>query len=377
MKKIIKKFVGLGMATMLLAGCGGNSGGSETSGDSGKSDGLNVGIVLPTKDESRWLQDEETFRKLFEEKGYNAEITFSQQSSATEKQNVETFITKGADVILICPIDGVAAAAAADAAAAEGITVISYDRLITETENVDYYVTFDSFSVGNAQGQYLVDNAEGTGNPLYLYAGAASDNNAYIFFDGAWNALQPKIADGTFVIANSSAAEKYIDKQQLTREEISEIIGQVETAWNPSEAKKKAEAHLTTADSTLKGEVFILGPNDDTARAIGDVFAEDAEVTSYWVTGQDATVASGQYIIDGKQSMTVFKDTRVLANDAMQLAVDVIEGGGNIETTSTYNNGVKDVLSKQSEVIVVDKNNIKKELVDSGYYEASNFEGLE
>ena len=90
--------------------------------------------------------------------------------------------------------------------------MVSYDRLIRDTDAVDYYVTFDSIAVGEAQAQYLVDKATGTGNPLYLYAGAASDNNAFLFFEGAWNVLQPKIADGTFVIKNSSEAVGLQDK---------------------------------------------------------------------------------------------------------------------------------------------------------------------
>ena len=97
--------------------------------------------------------------------------------------------------------------------------MISYDRLITDTTAVDYYVTFDSIAVGNAQAQYLVDHATGKGNPLYLYAGAASDNNAFIFFEGAWGVLQPKIADGTFVIKNSSQAVGLQSNATLTRDQ--------------------------------------------------------------------------------------------------------------------------------------------------------------
>jgi len=165
-------------------------------------EGLAVGIVLPTKDEPRWIQDETRFKDALTEQGYGVEILFSQGDPAKEKQNVETLISKGIKVLIICPHDGTAAAAAAEAARAAGVKVISYDRLILDTDAVDYYVTFDSVAVGAAQAQYLVDNATGTGLPLYLYAGASSDNNAFLFFEGAWNVLQPKIADGTFVIKN-------------------------------------------------------------------------------------------------------------------------------------------------------------------------------
>ena len=228
---------------------------------SGQSAQVDVGIVLPTKDEPRWVQDETRFREALKDTEYSVEILFSQGSSAKEKENVDALIAKGIKTLIICPHDGGAAAAAVEAAKAEGINVISYDRLITDTEAVDYYVTFDSIAVGEAQAQYLVDNATGTGHPLYLYAGAASDNNAFLFFEGAWNVLQPKIADGTFVIKNSSEAIALQDKATLTRDEMGKIIGQITTNWDFNEAKNKAEAHLTSAADADKGDVFILAPN--------------------------------------------------------------------------------------------------------------------
>jgi len=231
-------------------------------------------------------------------------------------------------------------------------------------------VTFDSVEVGKAQGQYLIDHATGTGNPLYLYAGAASDNNAFLFFEGAWDVLQPKIVDGTFVIKNSDKAVALQDKATLTRDEMGTIIGQITTNWDFATAKSLAEANLTVASDADKGNVFILAPNDGTARAIADAFAADTAVTSYVVTGQDAEKASVQYIIDGKQSMTVFKDVRTLVNDAITAAVAYLEGK-TPEQTTTYNNGKIDVPAKPSVVISVDKNNVQSALIDSGYYQAS------
>jgi putative multiple sugar transport system substrate-binding protein len=334
-----------------------------------------VGIVLPTKDEPRWIQDETRFREALEAAGYDVEILFSQGDSSMEKANVESLITKGIKVLILTPHDGAAAAAAAEAAHDAGVKVIAYDRLILNTDAVDYYVTFDSLAVGAAQAQYLVDKATGTGNPLYLYAGAASDNNAFLFFEGAWNVLQPKIADGTFVIKNSSEAEALQDKAELTRDEMGNIIGQITTNWDFNTAKSLAEANLTVASAEDKGDVFILAPNDGTARAIADAFAADADVTSYIVTGQDAEVASVQYIIDDKQSMTVLKDVRTLVGDAINAAVAFLEGNTPPET-NTYNNGTIDVPAKPSEVISVDKENVVEAVIDSGYWPASEFTGL-
>ncbi len=219
-----------------------------------------VGIVLPTKDEPRWIQDETRFKEALTAAGYEVQILFSQGDSAKEKANVEALISQGIQVLIICPQDGTAAAAAAEAARAAGVKVISYDRLIRDTDAVDYYVTFDSVAVGEAWGQYLIDNATGTGNNLYLYAGAASDNNAFLFFEGAWNKLQPKIADGTFVIKNSSEAVALQGKATLTREEMAKIIGQVTTEWKFDVAKNLAEANLTAAAAADKGTVYIVAP---------------------------------------------------------------------------------------------------------------------
>ena len=375
-----KKFVWMLLSILIvssfaLAACGGTATPTETT-TTGGGETLAVGIVLPTKDEPRWIQDENRFKDALEKENYSVEILFSQGDSAKEKQNVETLISKGIKVLIICPHDSTAAAASAEAARAAGVKVISYDRLITDTDAVDYYVTFDSVSVGKAQGQYLVDHATGTGNPLYLYAGAASDNNAFLFFEGAWSVLQPKIVDGTFVIKNSSEAVALQDKPTLTREEMGRIIGQITTNWDFNVAKNLAESNLTAATAADKGDVFILAPNDGTARAIADAFAADTDVTSYVITGQDAEIASVQYIIDGKQSMTVLKDVRVLVADAIKAAVTFLEGG-TPEATTTYNNGVIDVPAKPSEVISVDQTNLIAAIIDSGYYTADQFTGLE
>ena len=339
-------------------------------------DELAVGIVLPTKDEPRWIQDETRFKDALTAQGYAVEILFSQGDPAKEKQNVETLISKGIKVLIICPHDGTAAAAAAEAARAAGVKVVSYDRLILDTEAVDYYVTFDSVAVGAAQAQFLVDNAMGTGLPLFLYAGASSDNNAFLFFEGAWNVLQPKIADGTFVIKNSAEAVALQDKATLTRDEMGKILGQITTNWDFNVAKGLAESNLTAATAEDKGEVFILAPNDGTARAIADAFAVDTAVTKYWVTGQDAEKASVQYIIDGKQSMTVLKDVRTLVSDAIKAAVAFLDGKVP-EQTHTYNNNVIAVPAKPSAVVTVTIDNVKAAIVDSGYYPASDFTGLE
>ncbi|SHE32941.1 monosaccharide ABC transporter substrate-binding protein, CUT2 family [Thermoanaerobacter uzonensis DSM 18761] len=365
------------LVSAFLGGCGSskqtsNSSSNSSSSNQASNNKIAVGIVLPTKDEPRWIQDETRFKDALKNTPYSAEVLFSQGDPAKEKANVETLISKGIKVLILCPQDANAAAASAEEAKKAGVKVISYDRLILNTDAVDYYVTFDSVQVGKEQGQYLVDHATGKGNPLYLYAGALSDNNSFLFFQGAWEVLQPKIADGTFVIANSDKAVALKDKKDLTRDEMASIIGQITTNWDFNTAKNLAQANLAKAPKNLKGNVFILAPNDGTARSIADTFKADPDIKSYVITGQDAEKPSIQYIIDGKQSMTVFKDVRILVKDAINAALTYLDGK-TPESTKTYNNGVKDVPSKPSPVQVVDKNNVKQALIDSGYYKESDF----
>jgi putative multiple sugar transport system substrate-binding protein len=188
--------------------------------------------------------------------------------------------------------------------------------------------------------------------------------------------LQPKIADGTFYIVNSSEAVALQDTAELTREEMARIIGQITTEWDFNTALNLAESNLTAAGAADKGDVFILAPNDGTARAIADAFAADADIDSYLVTGQDAEVASVQYIIDGNQSMTVLKDVRTLVSDAIAAAIAFLNGQTPPQT-ATYDNGVIEVPASPSEVITVDQSNVVEAIIDSGYWPASEFTGIE
>lgn len=360
------------LATVALAGCGNSASTNNSSTNSPSTNSpstkANVGIVLPTKAESRWPMAQ----KQFEQALPGATILYSNGDTATEKTNVESLISKGVKVIIICPQDGTAAAAEVNEANAKGIKVISYDRLIMNTANVDYYATFDSVAVGTAQAQYLVDQAKGTGNHLYLYAGALSDNNAFLFFQGAWSVLQPKIADGTFVIENSSIATSLKDTATLSHDQLAKIIGQITTNWDPATAKTLAQANLAKATADQKGACYVLAPNDDTSRAITDTFRADKAVTQMYSTGQDFTQASAQYILDGKQSMTVWKADKSLVDDCKTI-VDAIQNNTKPSCiVTTYNNSSADVPSTKAPLTIVTKDNAESTISSSGIYTVSN-----
>ena len=375
-KKIISTVLSVTMAAS-LAGCAlapnQDEGGAAATGDGE----LQVGIVLPTRDEPRWIQDEASFTSILGDAGFTSEVLFSQGSSATELTNVESLIEKGIDVLVICAQDATAAAQAVEVAHAAGVEVICYDRLITDTDAVDYYVTFNSFDVGVQQGQYLIDAYAGqTDVPLYLYSGATTDNNAFIFFAGAWSVLSEAVANGQFTVANCDAIEPYIGQTldvTADHEALSNILGTITTNWDFNTAKSLAEANLVANDASLKGDVAILAPNDGTARAIADAFNADADVTSFVVTGQDCETASLGYICSGLQRMPIWKNTASLASTTCDM-VNAILSGGTPSTSTTYNNGVSDVPSNETAVTVITLDNIN-EPVDAGYVSSSDIEG--
>ncbi len=368
MKKKISLLLVAILVLSLFAGC------QSTPVQQGQSGGLELGIVLPTKEESRWLGDEAMFKQMIEQSGVKAEILFSQNNSATEKTNVETLISKGADIIVLCPFDATAAGAAVNDAHKEGIKVISYDRLIMDTDGLDYYATFDSVSVGAAMAQYLVDQAGNTkGNNLYLYSGALTDNNSLMFFKGSWQVLQPKIADGTFIVQNCAKVVELSQKAELTRDEYISIMGTIDSEWNMQVCKSLAEAHLTASNSSAKGTVYVLSPaDDDCARSLSDTFRADADVEKLIITGADGVKSSVQYIIDGKQSMTVYKDPKALVTATMNI-VNAIREGKEAQYDTTYDNNKMKVPSVQANVVTITKDNIVEKFFDSGVYNGSEF----
>ena len=366
MKKLVSLLLVLVMVLGLCVGCGAKN-------------ELDIGIVLPTKDEDRWLADEATFKQMIEEKGIKAEIMYSQADPAIEKANVEALIEKGIKVLMICPFDGAAAASTVEMAKAEGVQVISYDRLITGTDAVDYYVAFESQKIGEAMGQYLVDQAAaygGTGLNLYLYSGALTDNNSFTYFQGNWNALQPKIADGTFIVRNSEVAEKYKDIKDLSYDQLYEIMQSVDTEWTPSVAKSLAEANLTNAAPEEKALSFITAPDDNTARAIADAFMADADVAEFRICGADGVEGSVQYLIDGKQDMTVYCNPAMIAVAAMDLAQKLI-AGESVAAAETINNEAIDIPVIRCDVQPVTRDNLVEIWFDGGVFDAANYTNYE
>ncbi|MCW2700795.1 MAG: putative sugar transporter [Blastococcus sp.] len=358
-----------------LAACGGEGAGSGSSGSSDKAaEDLSIGVSMPTQTSERWIADGNAVKKQLEKEGYTVDLQYANDDIPTQTQQVDQMITQGADALIVAAIDGTALSSQLQSAADADIPVISYDRLIRDSENVDFYVSFDNFAVGVAQANALLtglgvkndDVPEGTETGPFnveLFAGSLDDNNAHFFFDGAMSVLQPLIDDGTLVV---TSGQTKIDQVATLR-------------WQQETAQKRMEDLLTGSynDGTLVDGV--LSPYDGLSRGIITALqnagygptTEGGAQPMPIVTGQDAEIASVKLIDDGVQSSTIFKDTRLLAEQAVIAAKAFLSGDQpEANDTETYDNGKKVVPSYLLPVQTVFKDDIQSVLVDSGYWTA-------
>ncbi|POF32214.1 multiple monosaccharide ABC transporter substrate-binding protein [Roseibium marinum] len=321
-----------------------------------------IGIAMPTKSSARWISDGNSMVEQFTEAGYTTDLQYAEDDIPNQLAQIENMITKGADVLVIAAIDGTTLSNALENAAAAGIKVIAYDRLIRDSGDVDYYATFDNFKVGVQQATSLVGGLkERFGDGPYnveLFGGSPDDNNAYFFYDGAMSVLQPLIDDGTIVIQSGQTGM--------------DTVGTLR--WDGAVAQSRMDnllsAHYT--DKTLHGA---LSPYDGLSigilSSLKGVGYGSGDQKMPIVTGQDAEVPSVKSILAGEQYSTVFKDTRELARVTVGMVDALLEGGEpEINDTKTYNNGVKIVPSYLLEPVAVDASNWEEILIGSGYYTA-------
>ncbi|WP_409330958.1 multiple monosaccharide ABC transporter substrate-binding protein [Trujillonella humicola] len=367
-------FTALGATLALtLAACGGEGAGGSGGAGSGDTDDLTIGVSMPTQTSERWIADGENVQEQLEAAGYEVDLQYANDDIPTQSQQIDQMITEGADILIIAAIDGTALAGQLENAAANDIPVISYDRLIRDSENVDFYVTFDNFEVGVAQANALLrglglqneDGSPGTATGPFnieLFAGSLDDNNAFFFFDGAMSVLQPLIDDGTLVVKSGQTS---IQQVAILR-------------WQQETAQRRMEDLLTSTYNDGSRVDGVLSPYDGLSRGIitalenaGYGPTTDAANPMPIVTGQDAEIASVKLIQDGVQSSTIFKDTRLLAEQAVAAAQAFAEGDEpEANDTETYDNGVKVVPSYLLPVVTVFADDIQAELVDTGYWTA-------
>ena len=320
-------------------------------------EGGKIGVAMPTKDLQRWNQDGSNMKAQLESAGYEVDLQYANNEVATQVSQIENMISGGCTALVIASIDGSALGTALAAAKEAGIPVIAYDRLIMESDAVSYYATFDNYMVGTIQGEYIVnaldlDNAAGPFN-IELTTGAPDDNNARFFFGGAMDVLQPYIDAGKLVVKSGQTAFEEVATPN----------------WSTEESQKRMENIITAnyADGT-KLDVCLCS-NDSTALGVSNAIDSSYNGDFPVITGQDCDIASVKNILAGKQSMSIFKDTRTLAEKVVEMVNAIMTGTEvPVNDTETYDNGTGVIPSYLCEPVFADKDNYKELLIDSGYY---------
>ena len=347
MKKRFYLLLTIAAILALVTGCsfGGGSGNADRK----------IGVAMPAKELQRWNQDGANMKKELEKAGYTVDLQYASNDIATQVSQVENMINSGCKVLVIASIEGDSLDTVL--AQAKDIKVIAYDRLIMNSDAVSYYATFDNYMVGTRQGEYIeeqldLESGKGPYN-IELVTGDPGDNNARYFFGGAMDVLQ-----------------KYIDGGQLVVRSGQTSFETVATAnWSTEAAQARFDSIIAAfyADGTNLDAV--LCSNDSVA--LGVTNSLEANYTGDWpiITGQDCDIVNVKNMIAGKQSMSIFKDTRTLASKVVEMVDAVMEGReAPVNDTTTYNNGIIVVPSYLCEPVFADKDNYKDLLVESGYY---------
>ena len=319
--------------------------------------GKKVGVAMPTKDLQRWNQDGSNMQEQLEAAGYEVDLQSASNDVQTQVSQIENMINGGCDVLVFASIDGESLGTVLETAKAAEIPVIAYDRLIMNTDAVSYYATFDNYMVGTKQGQYIIDtldldNAEGPFN-MEITGGDPGDNNAKYFYNGAMDLLKPYIESGKIVVKSGQ-----VDFEQVAT-----------ASWATENAQSRMENILSSNYADGTNLDIALCSNDSTALGVENALAANYKGKYPIITGQDCDVANVKNMIDGKQSMSIFKDTRTLAAQVVKMVGQILKGETvDVNDTTTYDNGKGVVPSFLCEPVFADINNYKEILIDSGYY---------
>src|ERR1700761_1573496 len=319
-----------------------------------------VGISLPDKTESRWITDGKSMVDALKAKGYDADLQYANYDVPTQVNQVENMLAKGVKALVIAPIDGKTFSDALALAQQNGIKVISYDRLISQTKNVDYYATFDNYGVGVLQAQSIVSAWQKAGSKapfnIEVFGGSSDDNNAHMVYAGGMSVLKPYIDSGKFVVRSKQVV---FEKVATRNWDGATDQGRMDNLLSAFYGKDRLDAVWTPNDAIAIGVVSSL-------KGVGYGSAQQAMPV---VTGQDADIQNVKNIVRGDQTSTVFKDTRKLASVAADMVDDALTGKQvPVNDTKSYNNGAKIVPTYLVKPILVDKGNYQSELVTSGYY---------
>ncbi|HEY1083968.1 MAG TPA: substrate-binding domain-containing protein [Prosthecobacter sp.] len=332
----------LSIATGLVLSRGGQEGQGSGGGRGPQAGGkLRIGLSMDTLKEERWIGDRDLFTARARELGAEVFVESANSDDTRQLRDVESLITRGIDALVVIPHNGAAMARAVEMAHAEGIPVLSYDRLITGAEP-DLYITFDNVKVGELQGRFIADRVppQGKLRIIRIY-GARTDNNAVLFKQGQDNILKPLIEAGRIEVVFEDWAED----------------------WKPENAKKITNAAITKAGQGIDA---ILASNDGTGGGAIQALIEEGLAGKVIVTGQDADLAGCQRIVAGSQTMTVYKPLKVLATQAADLAFKLAARRPIIAREESDNGSAK-IPSIFLPIVSVTKENLRETVIKDGF----------
>lgn len=314
----------------------------------GPGDVVRIGFSMDTLKEERWQRDKQLVEQRAREVGAELDVQVANGDDATQLKQADNMLTKGVDVLIVAPHNGEVAASIVEAAHKQGVPVISYDRLIKNSD-VDLYVSHQVEKIGEMQGRYALDN-QPKGNYV-LIGGAPTDNNALLLRKGQMNVLQPAIDRGDIKVVSEQFAKE----------------------WKADEALRITEDSLTKTGNNISA---IVASNDGTAGGAISALEAAGLAGKVLVTGQDAQLDAVKRIARGTQSMTIYKPIQPLASSAVDAAVKLARGE-KPDAPDRINNGKIDVPSILHEPQVVDKKNLMETIIKDGYHtKEAVFEGI-
>jgi len=301
---------------------------------------LVIGLSMDNLRLERWQHDRDIFVERAEELGAEVLVQSANGDDMVQLSQAENLITQGIDVLVVVPHNGKVMGSIVREAHANGVPVLAYDRMLMDSK-VDYYLSFDNVRVGELQAEFLVEKMPK--GKYFLLGGSPTDNNAKLFRKGQMNVLQ-----------------SYIDEGEI------EVIGdQWAKDWLPQEALGIIENALTANNNDID---VVVASNDSTAGGTIQALAEQGLEKDVLVSGQDADLAACQRIIEGTQTMTIYKPIKKLASTGAEIAVKIAKNE-EVKTNGTVNNGEYDVPSVLLTPIQVHKGNMMETVIEDGFHD--------
>ena len=358
MKKFLTLLVAAIMILSLFTACEKKGGGKKAN---------RIGISMPTQSAERWVKEGALMASKLNNLGYDTTLLFAEDIVGTQVSQIETMLVRGIDVLIVCPIDGGALDSVLSRAKRAGVTIIAYDRNLTDTQHVDYYITFDSLDIGRMMGQGVVDGLRASRRPspwnVELFAGSLDDSNTIHYFEGAMEIIQPLITSGEIVVRSG----------QTRLEQVATL------EWAAERAQARMDNLLTAHYAGGQIVHGVLSPYDGLSIGIISSLRARGYGTAArpWpaISGQDCEIPSVRAILAGEQYSTILLDLIALADGAVKVADQVMKGGpvSIINKPNFYNNGVKNVPAYAIKAMSVTKANIIQEGVRIGHLNAEDW----